>query len=103
MGIHVTFISCLVILTHPSLPGKHLATGSGDTSVRFYDLDRELPAQQAKGHSGWVLCLAWAPDAQLLASGGMDGEVRMSRMPCALFCFFSLIALRPRLCGVMSH
>jgi ribosome assembly protein 4 len=61
----------------PRTTGKHLATGSGDTTVRFYDLDKELPAQQCKGHSNWVLCVSWAPDGTMVASGGMDGEVRV--------------------------
>jgi WD40 repeat protein len=66
-------------LTHtlPHHTGKHLATGSGDTTVRFYDLDKELPAQQCKGHSNWVLCVSRAPDGTMVASGGMDGEVRV--------------------------
>jgi len=61
---------------HPP-PGKHLASGSGDTTVRFYDLGLELPAQQCAGHKNWVLCVSWSPDGLLLASGGMDGEVRL--------------------------
>lgn len=28
-----------------------------------------------QGHKNWVLCLAWSPDAQILASGGMDGSI----------------------------
>lgn len=27
----------------------------------------------AQGHKNWVLCVAWSPDAQMLATGGMDG------------------------------
>jgi ribosome assembly protein 4 len=46
-------------------------------TVRFYDLDHELPAQQCKGHSNWVLCVSWAPDGAVVASGAMDGEVRV--------------------------
>ena len=61
----------------PPPAGKHLASGSGDTTVRFYDLALELPAQQCSGHKNWELCVAWSPDAQLVASGGMDGEVRL--------------------------
>ncbi len=44
--------------------------------MRFYDLARELPAAPCAGHKNWVLCVAWSPDAALVASGGMDGEVR---------------------------
>lgn len=38
----------LVVAFSPD--GKHLASGSGDTTVRFYDLNIELPAAQGKGH-----------------------------------------------------
>ena len=29
------------------------------------------------GHKHWVQCIAWAPDATSLASGGRDNEVPM--------------------------
>lgn len=57
--------------------GKHLATGSGDTTVRFWALATESAAGVCKGHRGWVHVVAWSPDGQLLASGSMDGDVRL--------------------------
>jgi ribosome assembly protein 4 len=57
--------------------GKHLASGGGDATVRFWDLAREGPAAQCAGHKGWVQVICWAPDASMVASGGMDGEVRL--------------------------
>ena len=30
---------------------------------------------RAQGHSGWVLCVAWSPDAAILATGGMDASL----------------------------
>jgi len=32
-------------------------------------------AGAAQGHSGWVLCVAWSPDAAVLATGGMDASL----------------------------
>ncbi|KAJ1675271.1 hypothetical protein EV182_001590 [Spiromyces aspiralis] len=55
--------------------GNQLASGSGDTTVRIWDLATETPQFTCKGHTNWVLCIAWSPDGQTLASGGMDGTV----------------------------
>jgi len=57
--------------------GNTLATGSGDATVRLWDLSTELPHHQMRGHKNWILCLAFSPDGKWLASGSMDGEVRI--------------------------
>uniref|UniRef100_A0A672SB73 Notchless protein homolog 1 n=1 Tax=Sinocyclocheilus grahami TaxID=75366 RepID=A0A672SB73_SINGR len=49
--------------------GKYLASGSGDTTVRFWDLSTETPHHTARGHTHWVLSIAWSPDGKKLASG----------------------------------
>uniref|UniRef100_A0A7S0RZ28 NLE domain-containing protein n=1 Tax=Chlamydomonas leiostraca TaxID=1034604 RepID=A0A7S0RZ28_9CHLO len=55
--------------------GRRLATGSGDTSVRLWDLNTQLPLHECKGHRSWVLVVAWSPDAKYVASGDMDGAI----------------------------
>lgn len=57
--------------------GKRLATGSGDKTVRFWDLTTETPKTVGSVHRGWVLSLAWSPDGKYLASGSMDNTVQI--------------------------
>eukprot|EP01134_Creolimax_fragrantissima_P004288 CFRG4288T1 len=57
--------------------GKRLASGSGDTTVRFWDIGTNTPQHTCKGHSNWVLCVAWSPDGTRVMSGSMDGKVML--------------------------
>lgn len=50
-----------------------MATGSGDTTIRLWDMLTETPIATLKGHKNWVLCLAWSPDCKHIASGSHDG------------------------------
>ncbi|KAK8925982.1 hypothetical protein KSP39_PZI018655 [Platanthera zijinensis] len=54
---------------------RNLASGSGDTSVRFWDLNTQTPLFTCSGHKNWVLCIAWSPDGKHLASGSKSGEL----------------------------
>uniref|UniRef100_H2ZLW4 NLE domain-containing protein n=1 Tax=Ciona savignyi TaxID=51511 RepID=H2ZLW4_CIOSA len=55
--------------------GGYLASGSGDTTVRFWDLSTETPHYTCKAHRHWVLCIEWSPDGQMLASGCKNGQI----------------------------
>eukprot|EP01006_Ploeotia_vitrea_P038193 TRINITY_DN66218_c9_g1_i1.p1 TRINITY_DN66218_c9_g1~~TRINITY_DN66218_c9_g1_i1.p1 ORF type:complete len:601 (+),score=298.12 TRINITY_DN66218_c9_g1_i1:63-1805(+) len=66
-----------VLHTHFSPDGKDLASGSGDTTVRVWDVNTSTPKFTLTGHKNWVLAVAWSPNARWLASGGMDGQVRI--------------------------
>lgn len=68
-----------VLIVSFSPDGEQLASGSGDTTVRIWDLNTETPQFTCKGHTHWVLCLAWSPKADLLASGSMDNTVRLRK------------------------
>ncbi|ORX96563.1 putative Angio-associated migratory cell protein [Basidiobolus meristosporus CBS 931.73] len=57
--------------------GSQLATGSGDTTVRIWDLNTETPHHTLAGHKNWVLYISWSPDGKFLASGSMDNMVRL--------------------------
>ncbi|KNC78588.1 notchless protein like 1 [Sphaeroforma arctica JP610] len=55
--------------------GKRLVSGSGDTTVRFWDIGTNTPQYTCKGHKKWVLCVAWSPDGTRVMSGDNDGKV----------------------------
>ncbi|OXA57705.1 notchless protein homolog 1 [Folsomia candida] len=55
--------------------GRKLATGSGDSSVRFWDLDTETPEYTCEGHGDWVLAVAWAPSGLRVASASKNGKI----------------------------
>ena len=54
-----------------------MVSGSGDGTARIWDCDTETPMHTLKGHTSWVLCVAWSPDAKFIATGSMDNTVRL--------------------------
>ncbi|CAI2347312.1 unnamed protein product [Caenorhabditis sp. 36 PRJEB53466] len=66
-----------VISAQFSPDGHGLASGSGDTTVRIWDIQLDLPLFTCKAHKNWVLCIAWSPDASKLASACKNGEINI--------------------------
>ncbi len=53
--------------------GKHLASGGGDTTVRFWDTNTNLPKHTCHAHKNHVLCTAWSASSSIFASGDLNG------------------------------
>jgi len=53
--------------------GKHLASGGGDTTVRFWDVNTNLPKFTCRKHKDHVLCTAWSADGTTFASVDKKG------------------------------
>ena len=64
-----------VVVTLFSPDGRYLASGAGDNTVRFWDINTETPRHECRAHRQYVLALAWAPDGRRLASGDKAGVV----------------------------
>lgn len=64
-----------VIAAQFSPDGRYLASGSGDTTVRFWDVTTETPQYTCKAHRHWILAIAWSPDGKKLASGCKNSQV----------------------------
>ena len=64
-----------ILATQFSPEGRYLASGSGDTTVRLWDLTTESPQATLEGHKDHVLVIAWAPNAQYIASGCKKGQI----------------------------
>jgi len=55
--------------------GQSLASGGGDTTVRFWDVNTSLPKLTCKQHKDHVLCTAWSPDGRFFASADKRGTM----------------------------
>ena len=53
--------------------GRHLASGGGDTTVRFWDVNTSTPRHTCTAHKDHVLCTAWSPDGKRFASADKRG------------------------------
>lgn len=65
------------ILTTQFAPhtSSRMVSGSGDFTARIWDCDTQTPMHTLKGHSNWVLCVAWSPDGKMIATGSMDNTI----------------------------
>src|SRR5262249_21630406 len=69
LGRHTNTVSALAF----SPDGTRLASGSGDQTVRLWDLLSGKEPTTLRKHTNGVDSLAFSPDGLLLASGSTDG------------------------------
>ncbi len=70
---HRGTVHCLAF----SADGKLPATGSGDETVKLWDVATGPERATRREHRSAVAALAFAPDGRTLASGGMDDALRL--------------------------
>src|SRR5262249_22091346 len=63
-----------------SSDGKHIASASGDGTVKLWDAVTGQEIRTLRGHAGEVTNVTFSPDGRLLASAGADGTVRLWRI-----------------------
>src|SRR5690606_1226622 len=56
---------------------RHAFTGSGDYTIKLWDLDTGREMLRFSGHSGTVYALALSGDGRQLLSGSLDGSARL--------------------------
>jgi len=60
--------------------GHHAVTGSGDYTIKLWDLDTFKEVRRFEGHSGTVYEIALSSDGKRLASVSLDGTARLWNM-----------------------
>jgi WD40 repeat protein len=69
---HTDYVSCLVLTPD----GSRLVSGSGDGSLRVWDINTAEERYKLRGHTSAITALAITPDGRTIVSGSIDHSVR---------------------------
>ena len=57
--------------------GKTLASGSGDKTIKLWNLEIFAETKTLSGHKGMVHSVSFSPDGKTLASGSGDWTIKL--------------------------
>lgn len=63
-----------VLFIQFSPDSQHLASGSGDGSLRLWDINTQTPLKEIKSDD-WVMVLQWSPDSEKIAYAEKNGNI----------------------------
>ncbi|MBV8820083.1 MAG: WD40 repeat domain-containing protein, partial [Acidobacteriaceae bacterium] len=76
--------------------GKRIAVAGASPRVNLYDPETGARVGSCEGHSAGIYAVAFSADAQQLATGGFDGQVRIYRSSeCSMVRAFVPVPLAP--------
>lgn len=65
------------VTTAFSPDGKQLVSGSGDNTIKVWNVQTGQLLKTLQEHTSWVWSVAWSADGQVLASGSYDQTVKL--------------------------
>ncbi|KAJ5239370.1 hypothetical protein N7468_003989 [Penicillium chermesinum] len=67
----------ILVTSFSPVSSSTMVSGSGDATARIWDCDTGTPLHTLKGHTSWVLAVAYSPNGAMIATGSMDNSVRI--------------------------